>query len=208
MTSFSLLISKGKLSKYAHAIASSGRLLARNMLASECIIRFAKLLENVLAFPSDARLPDQVSQLKVGAWEWNMFQKEIEGSTGNRIDIDLKTSYTRNSGVLFNLEEEMPGKNISEEADIIGDDVLSQLDWDILTEIENSEEFQKLESEEVKIIRRGTEIARIPFSLVFKFLFDHLFSIMLLDFSDQLNNFTFPCIIDGRKIGERIWCMG
>lgn len=155
MTSFSLLISKGKLSKYAHAIASSGRLVARNMLASECIISFAKLLENVLAFPSDARLPDQVSQLKQGAWEWDMFQKEIEGTTGDRIDVELKTSYTTNSGVLFNLEEEMtklfPAKNFSgNESDIIGDDVLSQLDWDILTEMESSDEVQRLESEEVR----------------------------------------------------------
>lgn len=155
MTSFSLLISKGKLSKYAHAIASSGRLVARNMLASECIIRFAKLLENVLAFPSDARLPDQVSQLKQGTWEWNMFQKEIEGSAGDIIELDLKTSYTTNSGVLFNLEEEttnlFPGKNFSGvEADIIGDDVLSQLDWDILTEMESYEEVQRLESEELE----------------------------------------------------------
>lgn len=155
MTSFSLLISKGKLSNYAHSIASSGRSVARNMLASECIIRFAKLLENVLAFPSDVRLPDQVSQLKQGAWEWDVFQKEIEGSAGDRIDLDLKTIYTTNSGVLFNLEEEMtnlyPGNNLSgNESDIIGDDALSQLDWDILTEMESSEEVQRLESEELE----------------------------------------------------------
>ncbi|XP_017252803.2 uncharacterized protein LOC108223192 isoform X2 [Daucus carota subsp. sativus] len=155
VTSFSLLISNGKLSKYAHAVASSGRLVARNMLASECIIRFAKLLENVLAFPSDTRLPDQVSQLKQGAWEWNMFQKGIEESSGEKIDLDSKSGYTTNSGVLFNLEEEMTGhfsgKNFSvDEADIVGDDVLSQLDWDILTEIENSEEVQRLESEEME----------------------------------------------------------
>ncbi|XP_074366325.1 uncharacterized protein LOC141707188 isoform X1 [Apium graveolens] len=155
MTSFSLLISKGELSKYAHAIASSGRLVARNMLASECTIKFAKLLENVLAFPSDARLPDQVSELKQGTWEWDMFQKEIEVSAGDRINLDLKTSYTTNSGVLFNLEEEMtnlfPAKNFSgNETDIMGDDVLSQLDWDILTEMESSEEVQRLESEELE----------------------------------------------------------
>ena len=90
MKAFSLLISKGKLSKFARALASSGRLLAKNMQASDCVASYAKLLENIITFPSDALLPGQISQLKQGAWEWNLFRKEMEQSATDMDIMDLK----------------------------------------------------------------------------------------------------------------------
>ena len=90
MKSFALLISEGKLSKFAHSVGSSGRILARNMLASECIAGYAKLLENVLTFPSDSLLPAHISQLEQGAWEWSLFRKDIEPKTGDMEYVDQK----------------------------------------------------------------------------------------------------------------------
>ncbi|KAI3791715.1 hypothetical protein L2E82_05577 [Cichorium intybus] len=67
---FLLLISKGKLSTFSTTIASSGRLLAKNMQASECVSGYIKLLNNVVTLPSDFMLPDSISQLP-GEWEWD-----------------------------------------------------------------------------------------------------------------------------------------
>lgn len=142
LTSFSLLISNGKLSKYAHSIALSGRMVAKNMLASECIVGYAKLLENILAFPSDAMLPSQASKLVQGAWEWSV------------VNLDLNPMNLSSSGVVSDLEDEMTKfghvENISEsEVDVMADEIPTELDWNVLAEIESSEEVQILETEEV-----------------------------------------------------------
>lgn len=143
MASFSLLISNGKISKYAHSIASSGRLFSKNMLASDCIAGYAKLLENVLSFPSDVMLPAKVSKLTPGVWEWSM------------VNLDLKTTSLKVSSVVSDLEDDLTMfghvQNISQsEVEIAADDVPTKLDWDVLTEIESSEEVQILEMEEVR----------------------------------------------------------
>ncbi|RVW76209.1 hypothetical protein CK203_048965 [Vitis vinifera] len=130
MRAFSLLISNGKLSKFAKAVALSGRLLAKNMLASECVNSYAKLLENVLSFPSDVLLPETLS---------------------NQLD----------SGNISNSETE--------------NDVLTQLDWDVLREIESIEEMERLEMEELEermeknpgiwdeIYRNARKVERVKF---------------------------------------------
>ncbi|CAL5363416.1 unnamed protein product [Camellia sinensis] len=148
MRAFSLLISKGKLSKFAHVVASSGRLLAKNMQASDCIAGYAKLLENVLTFPSDTLLPGQISQLKQGAWEWNLFREQRGIDLGSMDQI-----YMKNSSVVYVLEEELTNlidlRNASEsEPEDLVQDIPTELDWDILMEIENSEEVERLEMEE------------------------------------------------------------
>ena len=153
MRAFSPLTSKGKLSNFAHTIGSSGRLLAKNMLASECIAGYANLLENVLAFPSDALLPSQISEPKQ-AWEWNLFRREIEQKSGGMMNLDPKDTYLSKSSIVYDLEEDMADpilhKNVSQsESDILVEDIPTELDWDILTEIESSEEVERLEMEEV-----------------------------------------------------------
>lgn len=154
MRAFSILISNGKLSKFAQAVAISGRLLAKNMLASECIIGYAKLLENVVNFPSDALLPGPISQLQQNAWEWSLFRKEIEQSTSDMSNIDVKNTSMRKYSVVYYFEEDLTNlvdsKNISEnETGIMAQDIPTELDWDILTEIEISEDFERRELEEV-----------------------------------------------------------
>lgn len=153
MSAFSLMISNGKLSKFARMVASSGRLLAMNLLASECITGYARLLENVLNFPSDALLPGPISQLEQGTWEWNLLGNEIDYRTGNILNIDEQSSW-KNSSVVNALEEDLLGfgysPNISE--NVTWDsalDIPTQLDWDLLKEIVSSEEYETLEMEEL-----------------------------------------------------------
>ncbi|CAN6697627.1 unnamed protein product [Malus baccata var. baccata] len=153
MSAFSLMISNGKLSKFARMVASSGRLLAMNLLASECITGYARLLENVLNFPSDALLPGPISQLQQGTWEWNLLGNEIDYRTGNILNIDEQSSW-KNTSVVNALEEDLLGfgysPNISE--NVTWDsalDIPTQLDWDLLKEIVSSEEYETLEMEEL-----------------------------------------------------------
>lgn len=145
MNAFSLLLSNGRLSKFAQAIASSGRQLAKNVLALDCITGYARLLENVLNFPSDALLPGAVSQIQQGSWEWNLFQNEIDLS---KIDSNRKVS------IVYAVEHELASLNYSTSIFENGTEVplrdeLTQLDWDILREIEISEENEMFEVEEV-----------------------------------------------------------
>ena len=154
MRAFSLLISNGKLSKFAQAVASSGRLLARNMLASESITGYARVLENVLNFSSDVMLPGPISQLQQGSWEWDLFRVEIQARTGDMRYIDEKATFLRKFSVVDALEDEFTNfvhsTNVSENGtDILSQDIPTKQDWDVLSEVESTEEYEKLEMEEV-----------------------------------------------------------
>ncbi|XP_016551080.1 uncharacterized protein LOC107850823 isoform X1 [Capsicum annuum] len=152
---FSRLISNGKLTRFAHTIASSGRLLSKNMFAMECVTGYAKLLENVITFPSDVILPGDTSQLKHGSWEWAYFQKDVEDSKGIE-DLQMKDVDPINSGVVYDLELEMIGfvplMNVSTDDPeaLKGEDFPNELDWDILNQMERSEEVNRLEMEELE----------------------------------------------------------
>ncbi|XP_006606297.1 uncharacterized protein [Glycine max] len=146
MNAFSLLLSNGRLSKFAQAIASSGRQLAKNVLALDCITGYARLLENVLNFPSDALLPGAVSQIQQGSWEWNLFQNEIDLS---KIDSNRKVS------IVYAVEHELASLNYSTSivengTEVPLQDELTQLDLDTLREIEISEENEMFEVEEAE----------------------------------------------------------
>ena len=145
MRAFSLLISNGKLSKFAEAVAFCRKQFAKNMLASECVNSYEKLLKNVLSFPSDALLPGHFSQSQIDDWEWKSFR-----ATDMR-HIESGSASMKLSSVVHVLEEnlsnQLGSKNISNiETD---NDVLTQLDWDDLREIERIEEIERLEMEEV-----------------------------------------------------------
>lgn len=154
MRAFSLLISSGKLSKFAKALAFSGRLLAKNLLASECITGYGRLLENVLNFPSDTMLPGPISQLQQGTWEWNLFRGGIELKNGDKQNSDEKATSMGMFSVVRALEEEFINfshlTNYAENrTEILPQDIPTKLDWDVLREIEISEENESLEMEEV-----------------------------------------------------------
>lgn len=154
MRAFSLLISNGKLSKFAEAVASSGRLLAKKMLASECITGYARLLENVLNFSSDTVLPRPISHLQQGSWEWNLFRDEIQVRTGDMRNIDEKATFLRKFSVVDALEDEFTNfvhsTNVSENrTGILLQDIPTKQDWDVLSEVESTEEYERVEMEEV-----------------------------------------------------------
>ncbi|KAL3838248.1 hypothetical protein ACJIZ3_022839 [Penstemon smallii] len=152
---FSLLISEGKLSRLAHSIASSGRLLAKNMFAAECTIGYAKLLEDVFNFPSDVLLPGRASQLNHSIWEWNVFRKEADQISSNLGIFSTKDYLGTNSSIINELEEDMinfvPSKNVSQDnTEDLEQDFPTMADWKILNEIESSEEVERLEREEIE----------------------------------------------------------
>ncbi|KAJ6720187.1 GLYCOSYL TRANSFERASE FAMILY 1 PROTEIN [Salix viminalis] len=127
---FSLLISNGKLSKYAETVAFSGRLLAKNMLASECITGYARLLENMLSFPSDTLLPWSC------AWTRAFFLPEKPV-----LFIPFEKEWSK----LFN------STIISENGtEILVPDIPTKSDWDVLMEIESFEEYERVVKEELE----------------------------------------------------------
>ncbi|XP_024991045.1 uncharacterized protein LOC112525238 [Cynara cardunculus var. scolymus] len=154
MKAFLLLVSKGRLSDFAHTIASSGRMLAKNMQASECIAGYVKLLDNVLTLPSDSMLPGPVSQLKQGEWEWELFSEETDHWSSAMTNLDTKEA-TKNPSVVYDIEEHMmllPNSRTTSqnESEIMADDIPTELDWDVLSEIDSSEEVERVELEEIE----------------------------------------------------------
>ncbi|RZC70593.1 hypothetical protein C5167_033734 [Papaver somniferum] len=153
MRAFSLLISNRKLSRFANMVASSGKLLTKNMLASECIIGYAKLLENLLHFSSDVLLPGPISELHQQTWEWDLFGEEIEQRGREVPNFDQNGSYIRGSSVVYALEDEFSSlnnvKNNSED-EIDFHEFPTKLDWEVLWEIQSNEEFERRETEELE----------------------------------------------------------
>ncbi|CAI0410803.1 unnamed protein product [Linum tenue] len=145
MRTFSLLISDGSLSKLARTLSLSGRLYAKDMLASECVSGYAKLLENILSYPSDTLLPASVDRLQQITWEWSLFGEEIDGEAAD--------SNIRVLSVVQNLETEVQDLVTSTNTSGISTEIsepdgLTKLDWDVLDEIESSEEFENVELEQ------------------------------------------------------------
>ncbi|KAI7730055.1 hypothetical protein M8C21_020006 [Ambrosia artemisiifolia] len=154
MKAFKLLTSNGKLSDYAHRVASSGKLLAKNLQASECIDGYMKLLKNVLILPSDSILPGLVSQPKQGEWEWDLFSEETYHWSSNMTYLSSKEA-TRNTSVVYDIEEDMTPSvdsrtGFQDESEIMLDDNLTEVDWDVLSEIDNLEETERVELEEIE----------------------------------------------------------
>ncbi|KAL6573454.1 hypothetical protein OROHE_001913 [Orobanche hederae] len=154
---FSRLISDGKLSRVAESVGSSARLRAKNMFAAECIIAYANLLEHVFDFPSDVLLPNRASQLNNSIWEWSFFRRELDRISSNTQNLYLGGSFRMNSSIIYDLEEDMENyvtlKNVTQ--DHSGDqeeDSPTISDWDILSELESSEEVERLEREEIEEI--------------------------------------------------------
>lgn len=69
----SLLPSRGNMPKIVQAMGSSGGQFAKDVLALVCIIDFARLMANILYFPTDSLLPGSFSLIQQWTWEWNLF---------------------------------------------------------------------------------------------------------------------------------------
>ncbi|KAK4766182.1 hypothetical protein SAY87_007824 [Trapa incisa] len=150
---FSLLISDGRLSHLALAVASSGKLLAKDMLTSECVTTYAKLLENILDFPSDVILPSSVSQLQKLSWEWNFMANEMENQEMNDMSqIDHENIPSQKYSVVYNMEEfgEHPRTTAQNDTEILLQNFPNEDDWEVLQEIEKSEESEEVEMKELE----------------------------------------------------------
>ncbi|KAL7589264.1 hypothetical protein Lser_V15G36450 [Lactuca serriola] len=147
MKAFLLLTSKGKLSNFATTIASSGRLLAKNMHASECVSGYIKLLNNVLTLPSDSMFPHYISQLP-REWEWDLFSEETDDMA-----YFIKKD-TINTSVVYDIEEHMTlimdSRSSQNDPEIMAEDIPTELDWIVLSEIDSSEEVERVELEEIE----------------------------------------------------------
>lgn len=150
---FSHLVSNGRVTKFAKAMASTGRLLAKDMQASECIQGYAQLLESVVTFPSDVLLPHRASKLKETVWEWNMFEKELEGSGSYVETIDQNGYHEENHSIVHTLEKDLDTdlrNNPENGNESLLQDFPSELDWEILMELESAEDVERLEMEQVE----------------------------------------------------------
>ncbi|KAL3649966.1 hypothetical protein CASFOL_006369 [Castilleja foliolosa] len=149
---FSLVISEGKLSRVAKYVGYSGRLRAKNMFAEECIIAYANLLEYVFDFASDVLLPSRASQLNNSIWEWSFFRSELDRISSNAY---LDGSIGTNLSIIYDLEEDAVNnitlENLTQtHSEDLEKDNPTTSDWDVLNEIESSEEVERLEREEIE----------------------------------------------------------
>nr|XP_043613624.1 uncharacterized protein LOC122585562 [Erigeron canadensis] len=154
MKSFLLLISQGKLSNLAFTISSSGRQLAKNMQASECIADYMKLLDSVITLPSDSMLPGFISQLKQEEWEWDLFSEEPDQGSADTSYLNTKDA-TRNASVVYDIEEHMApllnSRTLSmNESERMPEDIPIEQDWEVLSEIDSLEEVERVELQEIE----------------------------------------------------------
>ncbi|KAK9707033.1 hypothetical protein RND81_07G168600 [Saponaria officinalis] len=146
---FSILLANGVLSKFGSAVGSAGKLLARNLLASESISGYAKLLENILSFPSDALLPAPISQIHQDSWDWKFFSEVIEPKTKGE-----ENNVVGKPNVVIDLEEEfcrtdLLKNNPEDNGDAVLADVVSAEDLDDVEKIASFEEFQRREMDQI-----------------------------------------------------------
>lgn len=152
---FSLLIEDMKLSKLASSVAASGKLLSKDMLALECVREYAKLLENLLQFPSESMLPLPISHIKQNTWAWDLLQRENKQTTiAGQKERSQNDSTLRRSSIVVLLEDQASGKfQVQNTGQVINESSAegfpTQLDWDILSEMETLEDYDRLEREEV-----------------------------------------------------------
>nr|UYE91534.1 putative glycosyltransferase [Anoectochilus roxburghii] len=150
---FLLLIKDKRLSMLAHSVSFKGRSLAENMQASDCINDFACLLESFIQFPSDSLLPKPVSQITQQTWAWDLFENKKDHNNGFQQYEGLwNFPATQRDSIIDILEKKLPGKLQLSLPAINGSATLdypTQLDWDDLSQIEISEDFERREMEEI-----------------------------------------------------------
>ena len=136
------------------SVARSGKKLSKNMLAQDCITEYAKLLENVVQFPSDTVLPDPINKLRSHQWEWNFLEEET-GKLQNEIQnqIFIEGASRTSSSIVYLIEEEFADKSMPEDASNQNDTLIvdypSASDWEDIRGMELSEDLEMLEIHEV-----------------------------------------------------------
>ncbi|CAM8967964.1 unnamed protein product [Rhodiola kirilowii] len=155
MKVFSLLITDGRLSDLAQDVASAGKQLAKSILASECITGYARLFENIVSFPSDVRLPSSVPPGQLSEWDWEIFIEDMVHRSFNLTNFGKESTSIKRSSVVYALEEYITNHMGSEIGSQNGthtflEDLPTKLDWEILGEIDSSEDYERQEMEELE----------------------------------------------------------
>ncbi|CAM8961935.1 unnamed protein product [Rhodiola kirilowii] len=155
MKVFSLLITDGRLSDLAQDVASAGKQLAKSILASECITGYARLFENIVSFPSDVRLPSSVPPGQLSEWDWEIFIEDMVHRSFNLTNFGKESTSIKRSSVVYALEEYVTNHMGSEIGSQNGthtflEDLPTNLDWEILGEIDSSEDYERQEMEELE----------------------------------------------------------
>ncbi|XP_042469311.1 uncharacterized protein LOC122052005 isoform X2 [Zingiber officinale] len=150
---FSLLITDNTLSNIAHSVASHGRSLSMDMLASECISGYAELLESILHFPSDTLLPYSTSHIQQKTWWWNI-EREIKQNNTMVNNSSLRYERSRQiSSIVYVLEEHflmrLVDKGSQLENKTYKEDLPNQSDWIDVYEMEAIEDLESLEIQEL-----------------------------------------------------------
>lgn len=143
---FFLLIEDRNLSNLGYTIASSGKTLSKNMLALDCISDYAKLLEKVLHFPSDVVLPLSVSHIEQNTWAWELLDYENKQTTVQHA--------IKRQNIIDLMENEIAKPQDQNTTQTINESLLqnfpSQLDWDIVGEMNVLEDSELREKEEIE----------------------------------------------------------
>ncbi|KAM0949480.1 putative glycosyl transferase, family 1 [Dioscorea sansibarensis] len=146
-----LAIKDNKLSNLAQIVSSYGKSFFKDLLAADCILGYANLIENVLQFPSDALLPRPFKQIKQRTWLWTLF--ENIGKTSSLVHAENSAVPTERSSIVYSLEEQLAGRshkdNISQDVTETFDD-LTQIDWDDIRDMEISQDFERRELQELE----------------------------------------------------------
>lgn len=139
---FSRVIGERKLSDLGNKVARNGKMLAKNMLAYECVSSYAKLLENMLYFPSNVMLPASLSQIQQKTWSWDLFERKIKNENDQSTELNvlemLERQFEKNLTRMSHFENET-----------LSDDFPAQLDWEDLNDMEISEDIETREMQEV-----------------------------------------------------------
>lgn len=146
----SLAIKDNKLSNLAQIVSSYEKSFSKDLLAADCILGYANLLENVLQFPSDALLPRPLKQIQQRTWLWTLFES-IEKTT-SLVHAENSVDPMGRLSIVYSLEEQLSGRSHKENnsQDVTEtSDGFTQIDWDDIHEMEISQDFERRELEEV-----------------------------------------------------------
>jgi hypothetical protein len=140
---FTRILGDKRLLDTAYSVALEGNLLSKNMLAYDCITAHVMLLESVMHYPSDAKLPSSVSKNQDRTWLWDPFETKAQLESGSLEDE------SHNTRIVDIVLGEFHQSNQTIHSNSSGTyDYPSFSDWNDLSEVEIFEDIERREMEE------------------------------------------------------------
>jgi hypothetical protein len=141
---FTRILGDKTLLDTAYSVALEGNLLSKNMLAYDCITAHVLLLESVMHYPSDAKLPSPVSKIQDRTWLWDAFEMKAQLENGSLEDESHNN--TRTIDILLGKFHQSNQTTQFDSSDTY--DYPSFSDWNDLSEVEVFEDTERREMEE------------------------------------------------------------